>query len=125
MRYLLDTHAFLWWVLDDPQLSATARKVVADDGAEVFVSVVTAWEVIIKQQAGKEVDLERLFPGQLLQNGFQALPVTLDHVRGLASLPPLHKDPFDRLLIGQAISDRCTLITNDHLVRQYAVASLW
>ena len=126
MNYLLDTHTFLWWVLDDPQLSPAARIAVSDEGAQVFVSVVSAWEIVIKHQAGKlAVDPVRLFPEQLDTNGFQPLAITLAHIERLATLPLLHKDPFDRLLVAQAACESLQLITSDRLVRQYAVPTLW
>src|SRR3712207_613496 len=102
MWLLLDTHAFLWWVFDDPKLSPAARDLIADPAAEILFSAVNAWEIVIKAHTGR-LDLPADAPGfvadQVRRNGFHVLPVELHHTLRVHHLPDHHKDPFDRLLV--------------------------
>ncbi|HSI58362.1 MAG TPA: type II toxin-antitoxin system VapC family toxin [Ideonella sp.] len=128
MRLLLDTHAFLWWVMDHPSLSAVARSAIADPDNECLLSIASAWEIAIKTSLGKldvGVNLERFIPEQLAVNRFQQLPLALGHVLRVASLPWHHRDPFDRLLIAQCQADSLTLVSADASMRHYDVALLW
>lgn len=128
MRILLDTHAFLWWVSDDPQLSTTAKTVISDPSNTVFLSVVSAWEIIIKQGTGKLTlpePVEVYISDRIVSNQFVALSVELPHILRVASLPVLHRDPFDRLLIAQSQSDNLLMISADHLIRQYPITVIW
>lgn len=125
---LVDTHVFLWWVLDDPQLSLTARRVIGDPRNEVMVSAASALEIAMKAQRGRlklPQSPERFVPHQLQVNGFQALPIRLEHALRVYSLPDYHRDPFDRLLIAQALEDGLTLVTADTQVARYAVRTVW
>jgi PIN domain nuclease of toxin-antitoxin system len=109
---LLDTHIVLWWLADSPLLSDTARTVVANGANTIFVSAATAWEMAIKQAAGKlqaPGDLESV----LRANRFEMLPITVTHALAAGALPPHHADPFDRMLVAQAELEGMTLLTHD------------
>lgn len=122
MKLLLDTHAFIWWQQEPEELSAEAREAIGDGGNLVFVSAVVAWEVAVKRSLGK------LATGDVLEgireNEFHPLSITVEHAQAIESLPPHHKDPFDRLLIAQAMTDGLTLVTRDEVIRQYPVSLL-
>ncbi len=128
MRYLLDTHAFLWWILDDPRLSPRAGAIIRDPDNEVLFSAASAWEIVIKAQLGRitfEDDLAELIPRQVAANGFVSLAVTTDHALQVSALPMLHRDPFDRMLVAQAQREKATLLSADPAVAQYPVETLW
>ena len=128
MNVLLDTHAFLWWVIDDPQLSDTARATIADPNNTIYISVVSAWEIIIKQRTGKlslPEPPETYIPSRLASNRFSSLPVQMQHVLQIASLPDYHRDPFDRLLIAQSQIEQIPIITVDQTIIQYSVSIIW
>lgn len=118
MRVLLDTHVALWMLRDAPELSASARRSITDAEA-VFVSSVSLWEVVIKAALGKlDADPDRL-QAHWLAAGVQALPLTWAHALALRALPPLHRDPFDRMLIAQAMSEPLHLLTHDAALASY------
>lgn len=128
MNLLLDTHAFLWWVTDDTQLSTTVRNIIVDPTNTIYFSVISAWEIIIKYQAGKLTLPETAttyISSRLAANNFSTLPVEMPHVLKVASLPNYHRDPFDRLLIAQSQVQQIPLATVDALVRQYPVSIIW
>ncbi len=128
MRILLDTHALLWWDDDPTKLSDTARAAIEEETNTVFISVVNAWEIQIKVQLGKlglTKPLSDIIQTQQATNGFELLPVGLSHVFALDRLPFHHKDPFDRLLIAQAIHEDLTLISNDARFSRYPATVLW
>lgn len=128
MNVLLDTHAFLWWVTDDSQLSSTAKATIADPANTVYLSVVSAWEIIIKEQSGKlslPEPPETYIPSRLISNRFISLDVQMQHVLQIGSLPSFHRDPFDRLLIAQSQIENIPLLTVDHLISQYPVNVIW
>lgn len=128
MNVLLDTHAFLWWVIDDSQLSNTARAIIVEPTNTIYLSVVSAWEIIIKERTGKlslPEPPETYIPSRLTSNRFVTLTVEMQHVLQIASLPDHHRDPFDRLLIAQSQSENLPLLTVDHLIRQYSVKVIW
>ena len=122
MRILLDTHAFLWWVADDERLPAKPRRLIGDGRNEVLVSAVTGWEIAVTAALGR-LELpdppDRFVPQQLRDNAFEALPVTMSHALAVSRLPDLHRDPFDRLLIAQAVLERLTLVSGDEEVARY------
>lgn len=127
MKLLLDTHAFIWWDSDPAQLSAAALATLRDPVNEVWLSVVSVWEMVIKAQLGK-LTLRLPLVGIVNQqqvNGLRVLPLTLAHVLAVEGLPPIHKDPFDRALIAQANVEGAELVSGDHMVRQYSVHVLW
>jgi PIN domain nuclease of toxin-antitoxin system len=119
MRLLLDTHIFCWWFYEPERLSRSTLKVIR--GAEgVFVSSASIWEVAIKARLRKiDADPQELFD-QIEVNGFQELPVWSRHALLVATLPLHHTDPFDRLLIAQAISEPLNLLTSDEQLKQYS-----
>lgn len=128
MKLLLDTHAFLWWIGDDARLSIAAREAIADPGNDVAFSVASAWELAIKMAHGRfEADGELgAFLGEhLRRNAFRLLPVSLEHAVSVATLPPFHRDPFDRMLVAQAVVEVMTLVSRDPQLRKYEVPLLW
>jgi len=128
VKVLLDTHAFLWWTWDDPRLSPRARRTIADPRNDPLLSTVSAWEIMLKAGT-KDFRLddppERYIPAELRTNGFGALDLSLRHALALADLPTLHQDPFDRLLLAQAISERIPLVSRDRLMARYPVKIIW
>ena len=128
MRALLDTHAFLWWVDDDDRLSAAARDAIADGGNEILFSVVSAWEIVTKAALGRltiEDATGDLIPQQIEANAFQVLPVHLRHALRLANLPDVHRDPFDRMLVAQAMEEDLAVLTGDRQVAAYPIRVVW
>jgi PIN domain nuclease of toxin-antitoxin system len=121
MKLLLDTHLLLWAAGQPDRLSAKARKFINDPDNELLFSAASLWEVIIKRGLGRDdfrADARVLRRG-LLDNGYSELPVVSDHVVAVDSLPPIHKDPFDRILVAQATVEGITLLTMDSLVGKY------
>lgn len=128
MRLLLDTHAFLWWVAASGELSRKARRAIVSARNECFVSIASGWEIAIKVSLGKlRVDgaLDRFLPEQLAANGFQPLPIDLQHAARVATLPFHHRDPFDRLLVAQALEEELTVVTADPVFARYGVPRVW
>jgi PIN domain nuclease of toxin-antitoxin system len=122
MKLLLDTHLLLWAAAEPERLSKAARKLIDNPDNELLFSAASLWEVAIKRRLGREdfkVDARLLRRG-LLDNGYSELPIISDHVVATESLPPLHKDPFDRILVAQATVEGVTLLTIDSLISQYA-----
>lgn len=121
----LDTHIFLWFILGDKKLETAFRDALRDPGNEVFLSVVSLWEIIIKHQLGKMPlpgPPESYVPTQRRRHQISSLPVDEGSISQVAKLPPLHRDPFDRLLIGQALETGLTLVTIDSAIRAYPTA---
>lgn len=119
MSYLLDTHILLWWLADDRRLSQAARALLADSANTMRVSVVSLWEIAIKSAKGR---LRLNFPElieQIEAGGFQILPIQPKHVETLTTLEPHHADPFDRMLVAQALAEKCHLITADRALSRY------
>lgn len=116
MRLLLDTHAFLWFITDDPMLSATAKALIADPSNEILVSPASYWETAIKISVGK-YPLHVPFVTFIIQgvdgNGFKILPIEPQHAAVLTTLPFHHRDPFDRMLVAQVIVESIGLVSND------------
>ena len=128
MRLLLDTHAFLWFVINDPSLTATARALIADPTNEIFVSPASYWEVAINVSVGKyplNVPFEKFFAEGVDGNDFLILPIEIRHAAVLASLPMHHKDPFDRTIASQAIADEMPVVSADQAFDLYGVTRLW
>lgn len=128
MRLLLDTHAFLWYVWDAPELSATAISLIEDVDNEKCVSIASLWEMAIKVSTGR-LALKRPFndiKSELIDgNGFELLPIEFSHTVTLSTLPFHHKDPFDRLLIAQSLTDNLSLISNESIFDSYGVQRRW
>lgn len=121
MKLLLDTHVLLWAAGQPEKLSPAARQLLEDQENELLFSAASLWEIAIKRGLGRDdfrVD-PRLLRRGLLDNGYIELPVTSAHAVTLDSLPPLHKDPFDRMLVAQSIAEGVTLLTADPLVAKY------
>jgi PIN domain nuclease of toxin-antitoxin system len=119
-RLLLDTHAFLWWLSDDPSLGADARQMIGEPRNQVLVSAASMWEISIKQAKGMleaPEDLEALVEDE----GFTKLPISLFHGQQAGKLPEIHRDPFDRMLIAQAQAEGLELVTADGIIPQYGV----
>jgi len=128
MKLLLDTHAVLWFLEGAPQLSEAARSAVEDEGNECWVSMASGWEMAIKSQMGKlrlPLPFEGLFPGALESRGFSILPVHAGHLHRYHALPLHHRDPFDRLLVAQALADAFAVVGNDAAFDAYGVTRIW
>ena len=128
MKYLLDTHAFLWFVTGDARLSPQALSTIKNRRNEIYFSAASAWEIAIKKQLGRlqiDEDLELFITNQLVQNGFQPLSISIIHTIQTGKLPLLHKDPFDRILISQSIIENTPLISTDSDIKRYDVQLVW
>jgi len=124
VKLLLDGHAFLWWLTEDPKLRAGAKRAVADPSSIVHVSAATIWELSIKASLGKlDLDGADLLQ-EIEENDFVELPMTARHSLAAATLPRHHDDPFDRMLIAQAQIEGLTIITRDPMFRTYGVGIL-
>jgi PIN domain nuclease of toxin-antitoxin system len=125
---LLDTHAFLWFVQDDPRLSARARNAIADPDSRVMVSPASYWEIAIKISLGKYVlpmSYADFMREQIAQNNFEILPILPEHTAKLTDLPFHHRDPFDRLIIAQALAEDLDLASIDEAFDAYPIRRLW
>ncbi|MBL3527827.1 MAG: type II toxin-antitoxin system VapC family toxin [gamma proteobacterium endosymbiont of Lamellibrachia anaximandri] len=121
MKLLLDTHLLLWAAGEPDRLSADARGLISEVENELFFSAASLWEIAIKSGLGRD-DFQadaRLLRRGLLDNGYSELPIGSEHAVAIDSLPPIHKDPFDRILVAQAMVEGITLLTSDSLVAQY------
>lgn len=116
MRLLLDTHVLIWWD-EGARLSARARAAI-ETADQVYVSAVSGWEIAIKTALGK-LRPSRTVAEAAADSGFEELPLRLRHTEILASLPPLHRDPFDRMLVAQALAERLTIVTRDPAIAAY------
>ncbi len=123
MRLLLDTHVFLWWNEDDQRLRQEVKDTIIRAEGNV-VSAASAWEVAIKTALGK-MQLHIPFEDAVEINSFQKLPVEFRHATATAALPPHHGDPFDRLLIAQALTEGLTLVTHDRVFARYGIPVIW
>ncbi len=128
MRLLLDTHAFLWWVFADGKLPDRARAAIGDDANEVLVSAVTAWEIATKYRLGKlpearvvADDIAKAIAGER----FGELPLSVRHAQRAGALGGSHRDPFDRMLIAQALVDDLALVSNETIFDMYGVRRVW
>jgi PIN domain nuclease of toxin-antitoxin system len=127
MKLLLDTHIFIWWADEPDKLPTSIRTELEDENNTLVLSVVSAWEIQIKYQLNRltlSAPLQTLIESQQQANELQLLPVELPHVLGLHALPHHHSDPFDRLLIAQAITENCTFVSVDAKVATYSVKLL-
>ena len=123
MRLLLDSHAYLWWLADDPRLGPTAREAIADPESLVHVSAATIWEISIKAALGK-IDLAGAdLVASIGANGFLELPITGEHGRVAGSLPGHHNDPFDRMLLAQCLIEGLRLVTIDRALTSHPLAA--
>lgn len=128
MQALLDTHTFLWWILDDDRLSDTVRGIIQNRENDIYFSAASAWEIAIKTRLGKlsiPTAVETFVPEQLQKNTFVSLPISLHHALAVAGLPELHRDPFDRILVVQSVIEKIPILTLDSLIMQYQVTTIW
>ena len=128
MRLLLDTHAFLWWLTDSPRLSEPARQAIADETNEVLVSAASAWEITTKHRLGRLPNSEAVasdVKGVIARQDFDELPIIVEDAARAGALPGPHRDPFDRLLIAQALLGNLVLVSNETLFDRYGVRRLW
>ena len=120
MNFLLDSHVLLWWLEDNPRIGPPVRGPISDPGNRVYVSAASVWEIGIKQALGK-----LSVPGSILEllqdEGFEELPMTARHAEAAANLPPIHRDPFDRMLVAQTRLEGLTLVTHDIAIQAYKV----
>jgi PIN domain nuclease of toxin-antitoxin system len=128
LNLLLDTHAFLWWIAGDAALSPTARSAIADESNAVFVSAVTAWEIATKFRIGKLPGVAAIaadLTAALDAQGFVPLPISFGHGQTAGALPGPLRDPFDRMLIAQAMIEDIALVSNERAFGAYGVRRLW
>ena len=128
MRFLLDTHVFLWFITDDPRLSGYARTLIEDELNERLLSIASIWEIAIKVSIGKlplTQSLETFLPDQMRQNGITPLPLELSHVYRVSTLPVHHRDPFDRLLVAQCLIEQLPLLSADQAFDSYGIQRIW
>ena len=128
MNLLLDSHAFLWFCQDDVSLSPKAKSLIEDAGNRKLLSIASCWEIAIKSALGKlklGEPTATYLPAALSRSRFELLPLALAHVTGVATLPPHHKDPFDRLLIAQAIVENLHVVSADSQFDIYPITRLW
>ncbi len=123
MKLLLDTHILLWWLNQDPKLSQIEIDIITDLDNLIFVSAATAWEIAVKKMIGKLESPDDL-PAALTANNFLELPITIEHSQILYKLPLHHHDPFDRMMISQAISADLTLMTRDKKIALYEIKTI-
>ena len=128
MRLLLDTHAFLWWLAGSDRLSDAARRAIENEANDVLISAASAWEIATKHRLGKLPNAEAValdVAGAIADQGFDELPVTVDDGARAGALPGPHRDPFDRMLIAQALSHNLVLISSEAHFDPYGVRRLW
>jgi PIN domain nuclease of toxin-antitoxin system len=128
MQALLDTHALLWWLSDEPALTKIARAIIADTNNLILVSAASAWEIATKVRLGKlptAADLAEDFAGHLEREGFQMLAISWDHAIRAGLLPGPHRDPFDRMLIAQAQAENIPILSNEAPFDTYGVRRVW
>lgn len=128
MRLLLDTHTFLWFVGGDSTLSARSKQVIEDTTNERWLSIASVWEMAIKSSIGKlrvDAPFDAFITEQLYLNQITLLPISIAHTTRIISLPFYHRDPFDRLLIGQAFEEELTLVSIDQVFDAYGVTRIW
>jgi PIN domain nuclease of toxin-antitoxin system len=124
VRLLLDTHVLLWWREDSPHLSPRARSQISDSANVILVSIASFWEIVIKRSLGKlrfPDDLEAM----MREEAFGLMQISFQHLRRLETLPGLHRDPFDRMLVSQALIEGTPLVSNDPALPPYGVPTFW
>ena len=128
MRILLDTHAFLWWISDAPQLSQEARQIIGNGENTLFLSAASGWEIAIKTRLGKlklPADIASFILEQLSVNAVTPLPIQMKHALRVSSLPDFHRDPFDRMIVAQAQVEDLPVLTADPQFAAYNVQIIW
>ena len=128
MQVLLDTHAIVWWATGDQRLSPKSRSVIADPSTDVYISMASAWEIQIKaalQKLQLNESVDALYRNLLIDHDFRISGIELADIDRLATLPPLHRDPFDRMLVAQALRASFRLVTKDSALSKYGAVTLW
>jgi PIN domain nuclease of toxin-antitoxin system len=128
VRAILDTHVFLWWVLDVPRLSVDARRILQDGANELLFSTASAYELTIKAQSGRlslPEPPDTYVPSRLAANALESLSIELPHALRAGTLPSIHRDPFDRMLIAQAQIEGLPILTADPAISRYDVETIW
>ena len=123
MKYLLDTHVFIWWMEENKKLPAEIKSIIDDPFNNIFISVITPWEIVIKIKT-KKLKVPKNYASYVLNGIFKLLPIEISHVLEVEKLPYIHKDPFDRILISQAKIEDLTLITSDQKIFKYKVSMI-
>jgi PIN domain nuclease of toxin-antitoxin system len=128
MKLLLDTQAFLWWVMDEAALSSRARQLIQDGASVLYLSAASAWEISIKASLGKlklSDEPGKVITEQMAANGIHPLPIQVSHALHVYSLPPHHGDPFDRMLVAQSQLEDLPIVTPDEQIARYGVRTVW
>jgi PIN domain nuclease of toxin-antitoxin system len=125
VRLLLDTHALLWWLSDDLRLSRPAWGAIADPANRLTVSAAVGYEIAYKQNLGRLPALPEMLPERLRREGIGTLPIALEHALAAAALPGPHRDPWDRIMMAQALAEDCRVVTVDRVFSDYGVPVLW
>ncbi|MEH1864049.1 MAG: type II toxin-antitoxin system VapC family toxin [Nostoc sp.] len=126
MRQLLDTHIFIWFVMGDPRISVSMRSQIENN--DNLLSIASVWEMAIKHSIGKlnfGLTFDEFIEQQIIRNGIELLPITIDHITVVATLPLHHRDPFDRILIAQSIVENIPLLSADKIFDLYPIRRLW
>jgi PIN domain nuclease of toxin-antitoxin system len=124
VRLLLDTHTVLWWFSDDPRLAIAARTAIADLSNQLVVSAAVGYEIAYKQNLRRLPPLPEILSNRL-REGVGILPISLDHALAAAALPGPHRDPWDRIMIAQALAEHCPMVTIDRVFSDYKIPVLW
>ena len=122
MKYLLDTHILLWWYLDPAKIKTEVSAILEDKGNEIYISDVVSWEIVIKTSIGKLRIPDGFFKES--ETDFEVLPIKRNHIYKVSELEPIHKDPFDRLLIAQSIVENIRIITRDRQILKYEIKAI-
>jgi PIN domain nuclease of toxin-antitoxin system len=128
MKALLDTHIFLWWIMNDPRLPHSVREIIADGNNDLFLSSASCWEIAVKAQIGRielPAKADVFISDQMAINAIQGLPIQPSHALHVFNLPRLHRDPFDRIIVAQSQLEKLPVITSDTLIAQYRVETIW
>jgi PIN domain nuclease of toxin-antitoxin system len=126
MRQLLDTHIFIWFVMGDPRISVSMRSQIENN--ENLLSIASVWEMAIKHSIGKlnfGLAFDDFIEQQIIRNGIELLPIIIDHITVVATLPLHHRDPFDRILIAQSVVEKIPLLSADKIFDAYPIERLW
>jgi len=128
MRYLLDTHTFLWWIVDGDLLPKRVRDIISDGGNTLYLSAASGWEIAVKAELGRlqlPYEPERVIPEQMSSNTIVGLPIQMSHALHVHSLPKHHRDPFDRMLLAQSQVEGLPILTSDPDIAKYEVEVVW
>ncbi len=128
MNYLLDTHTFLWFIYDNPRISKKSLSILRNPRNDIYLSSTVAWEIAIKENIGKikiHTSLNDLITQSLEAYNFITLPISFAHAIKVGTLPSIHRDPFDRILVAQAMVENLTILTSDPFIIKYKVKTAW